>query len=309
MAVAKTYLYGKVRTGGAVEGERKLAELCVLCHRFGGWTTAELAGLWMWPQMKSRTKSAERLIRRAVARGMLESYPVNNRNRVHMLTALGVEHIDRMGAGNLTEAPCEWIAKIRNAKKKGKVWRVPQYFDHHCRALRYLGWIQHEYSHADVLTEAEILRLNPQLREGFSGRANRRKCPDAVVMFGDLQIWVEVEGARKSPEDMKAMAETTVRIIWGIPPKISIKGGEISNFREMCFVIPPPGLDTRGVALNHPKRIENALASFELPRGMLISSKYGLAIETASGFIEEKVFMDPGEEGRIDRVGGVKYPV
>lgn len=288
------------RKGGRLAGDRMLADLCVLCDRFGGWITAELAGLWLWPASKSRVKSAERLIRRAVARQMLSSYPVTKRSNVYLLTAEGVSHIDRTGSGNHTERPCEWLAAIVREKKKGRTWKVPQSFEHNCRALRYLGWAQHRYG-VGAVTEHEIARLNPDLK----------KRPDGVLIDNCGCTWVEVEGARKSGEEMTRMAETAVRIFWNHSPKIRLDVSGKYGFRSIEFVIPRKADDTRKVALNHPTRIKNRLSTYELPwpqEGSLVTTGYSLMFERDDGFEAQSVTLDHSEVGRTDRVFGIEYP-
>lgn len=290
----------KKGTGGAWSGEKKLAELMVLTNKFGGWVSADLAGIWMWPTSASRVKSAERLIRRAVERGMLQPHQLNLRTNIYLLTVVGARHIDILEDPDLSGSESPWIRKIKNAKKKGIAWAAPMQLKHHARAIRFLGYLKAICPACRVFTDYEISRWNP----------DTAKRPDGLALIEGEVMWIEVEGSRKTGEAQKKLAETTVRILWGQAPKLQIDYGQVQANRA-TFVIPQAGMDTRKVALNHKVRIENSLRSFEIPAK---KKPIYLVEESLSGPEVRDMFsvglldLDPTSPLRIDRVFGIDYP-
>lgn len=239
------------RGGSAREtGHQNLCALLELAERLGGWLTADLAAVWIWPRTEKATtrKQAEALIRRAVKTGLLLPRALGGRRHAYVLTQAGARFVH--------DGMMEGTSGVRWGRIAAGEWLPPASFQHDERAARLLvslagqGWT--------VRTAYEIASANPIATKLPDGLASRD---------GTKWYWIEVEGARKTGPSMRRLIDEVIDIEAGRGPWLQLNVGnpERAQACRVLFVLPPDGLDDRGYRLRHKLRLESAMRARRLP--------------------------------------------
>lgn len=259
--------------GGQEQGERNLLSVLETAARFGGWITANLAGLWCWPDSMHQTKRAEQVIRRAVDRELLLPRKLGGRRHAYVLTVSGCRALEL--AGIAAKPGTKW------GRVTAAGWRAPEQLDHHERALQYLGDWKNLPSQEEmfVRTDHELAMLNPGMR----------KRPDGLTVEGDHCTWIEVEGSRKTGAAMRIMCQQAIEILTGRGPwMVATAGRAPLKPNAVAFVLPANGRDDRGYRLDHRQRVlsgmRNAWVNEDIEFDIL---QPGLA----SGYVSETIRM------------------
>ena len=187
-------------------------------HRFG-WIRQRELGHILWPASKSSHVMGAQLCRRWVNRGMvLERRLELNHGNAFILSKLGADWLlANAGVNATSDTKSGYFTEQKEpkpgAKPKAKIWSPCVTFRHDLLAASFLT--QRIGAGRRVITELEIQRATPN-RPG--------KRPDGLLRTEDGKwLWVEVENAKKSGEDLRLLANAMIAACRGENFDASIK--------------------------------------------------------------------------------------
>ena len=229
---------GKGRSGRDVGREQADAAL-VWTARIG-WITPSLLATLLWPGQSETIgrKSAEKLLRRLLAAGLLIRRPLRQ-GSTYVLSSAGAYEAT-MALHDDVATGKDWGRMING------LWFPPLSFSHDLRAAQFLiQWlIKNEAAGGRVAFEAE------------ARRQKLAKVPDGVLMLKGRAWLVEVEGSRKKGQPLRDLlqqleeaASGSLRWRWG-EEEIPVSGS--------VLVIPASPIDPRGYLIDHPAALSAA---------------------------------------------------
>lgn len=260
-----------------------------LLHNFG-WLRAPELGLFMWPETATKHNMACRVVASWERRGLVLTRPLPDMaGKAVFLSAAGARLLR-------AESDVDAVSGKDIGTRTPSGWLPPATWRHDVLAAGVLGQLARRG--CEVLAE-------PQLRRMESKPA---KWPDGLVKLPPTATeptrwaWLEVEQSRKSGPQMKAMAQALHRVC--SPLGVSFAGRHVT-----CVLVAYPDavFNEFGHRLDHPRRVENAIAEAGKESLSLHFLKCAMSGVGVTGFEDRRVCIPPNKAlailKRLDKGG------
>lgn len=211
-----------------------------------GWLRAAEVGALLWPASPNYDKQGQKLARDLLAEGLVIGRKLpSQQGRAMVLSEAGATALRDYNELVWRE---DFFAAAKSGKDWGKtagaLWEPPQSWRH------------------DLITNTLLCRLH---QRGFEVMPERTikgvveqfdKYPDGLIKKKGKTMWLEVEHARKTGEQMRRMAEHTY-----LAQRDQIKPIAGADWRpNMGAIAMPAVFDERGYVVNHRQRVINAVS-------------------------------------------------
>lgn len=157
-----------------------------------GWLTAYALGLIMKPELESKEKFAQKLMRKAISKGYVHT---------HLLTDISTYAyiITPSGADFLTNNGIQPVRIYRQShKQKNGTYNTPRAWEHHIMSTVTLASLMHSYPGSTIIYEHQIRCDCP----------GADKIPDGILLtIENSAIWLEMEVQKKDKTDKDKILE------------------------------------------------------------------------------------------------------
>lgn len=201
-------------------------------HHQGGWITTTIMANLFWPKSPTRKKYAERLMAEMIRQGLLLKRQLPNRMTAGVITAQGCRVLnDTYFDVGINIVPTNVRPGTDWGDSKGGQWLPPASWQHQLRAGNFVSWAGNAFpSPLNMLFDMQIQRANP----------TAIKRPDGIAYAGNIGLWIEVENARKTGDEMTKLVTALVDAHTGTAPQMFTGDGEggVINCDKAVLVVP-----------------------------------------------------------------------
>lgn len=207
-------------------------------HHQGGWITTPIIANLFWPKSPIRKKYAERLMAEMIRQGLFLKRQLPNRMTAGVITAQGCRYIKETSySPGINVMPVDVRPGTDWGETRGGKWHPPASWQHQLRAGNFVSWAGSSFkSPLTMLFDMQIQRANP----------TALKRPDGIAYKsgpkGHIGIWIEVENARKTGEEMTKLVSALVDAHSGHAPQMFAYQEYLQkiviNCRQTALVVP-----------------------------------------------------------------------
>lgn len=217
--------------------QRAMDSLTVAHHQ-GGWITTTIMANLFWPKSPTRKKYAERLMAEMIRQGLLLKRKLPNRMTAGVISAQGCRYINEtFYSPGINVMPADVRPGTDWGETRGGEWKPPASWQHQLRAGNFVSWSASAFnSPLWMLFDMQIQRDNPTALKRPDGIAYK---PGAK---GNIGLWIEVENARKTGEQMTKLVTALVDAHTGYAPQMfaydQYYERVVINCRQAALVVP-----------------------------------------------------------------------
>lgn len=199
----------------AIFAQRAMDSLTVAHHQ-GGWITTTIMANLFWPKSPTRKKYAERLMAEMIRQGLLLKRQLPNRMTAGVITANGCRYLNEtFYSPGINVLPVDIRPGTDWGETKGGQWQPPASWQHQLRAGNFVSWAASSFSSPlSMLFDTQIQRANPTALKRPDGIAYKE------TSKGNIGVWIEVENARKTGEEMTKLVTALVDAYTGYAPQM-----------------------------------------------------------------------------------------
>lgn len=216
---------------------KNLIDLLTYISR-AGWLSTHVIALLMRPRIDSKIKFAQKLLRKALARGYITKHPLpEGKSFAYCLTDKGTTFLR---TNNINVAR-PYRLRVDNG------YQVPSDWRHHILSTSTLALLQNQLSNSRILFEREV-RIN---------FPNIDKIPDGLLLRDNKKgLWLEVERGEKKPNERDKILELITDSYYS---KLTLLP-EIKNY-EIVIVFDHNQRNEKGHLIHHQEIYTNHFKS------------------------------------------------
>lgn len=164
--------------------EQKINLITLLSHIYhAGWLTPYVIALLMRPNIETKLKFAQRLLRQALAKGYVSKHPLRSgKSFAYCVTDRGASFL----RGNNVQAERPYRLRLENG------FQVPNDWEHHLFSVTVLALLKSKYIGSTIYYERQLRIMYP----------DAAKIPDGFLRLDNGSgYWLEVERAHKGRDE------------------------------------------------------------------------------------------------------------